>query len=207
MLIVFDLDGTLSNSRGAIVATFQEACLAHGFAEPAEAEIAGRIGLPLARMFRELAPGGDVDGLIETYRAAYLAHDAVHTRLFPGIPELVRDLDGTLALATSKTTAGAEHNLRRLGLRPHFTVVLGHDAVERGKPEPDMLLEVMRRAGRGPGETVMVGDTTFDLEMADAAGVRGLGVAWGSHGAEGLARWPVARDTAELGRLLARSGF
>jgi len=203
MLIVFDLDGTLSDSSAAIVATFQEACSLLGQPEPRPGPIEARIGLPLVRMFRELAPGGDPHALTEAYKAAYIPHDNRLTRVYPGIPELLDQLDATLAIATSKTTLGAERSVTRAGLRHHFDVVLGFDAVANPKPAPDMLLEAMRRTGSSPGRTLMVGDTTFDLEMADAAGVRGVGVAWGSHGREGLDRWPVAEDPSELAGLLA----
>lgn len=202
MLIVFDLDGTLSDSRAAIVNTFLEACTEHGHAAPEGDDVAARIGLPLDRMFRELAPGGDVPALVESYKDAYLAHDLRHTRAFPGVPELIASLEGTLAIATSKTQTGAVRSATHIGVVQHFSVILGVDSVQNPKPAPDMLLEAMRVSGHGPGDTVMVGDTTFDLDMADAAGVRGLGVAWGSHGRAGLSRWPVAEDAEELGAIL-----
>ena len=205
MLIVFDLDGTLSDSAAAIVATFQHACRDHGHAEPNAADIAARIGLPLDRMFRELVPGGDVGVLTPAYKERYLPWDAELTRLFDGVHPLLDGLDGTLAIATSKSTAGAERTVNRLGLQRYFTEVMGHDAVPNPKPAPDMLLELMRRTGVGPDRTLMVGDTTFDLDMADAAGVRGVGVSWGSHGADGLAKWPVARDPAHLRQLLEQA--
>ena len=203
MLIVFDLDGTLSDSEAAIVATFQHACRDHGLPEPRAPDIASRIGLPLDRMFRELTTG-DPAVLTPAFKDRYLPWDAKLTRNFDGIPALVQALAGraTLAIATSKTTKGAERTATRSGLRPHFTEVMGFDCVPNPKPAPDMLLELMRRTGHSPEKTVMVGDTTFDLDMADAAGVRPVGVAWGAHGAEGLARWTVAHTVAGLRDLL-----
>ncbi|MCP4808352.1 MAG: HAD family hydrolase [Proteobacteria bacterium] len=202
-LIVFDLDGTLSDSRAAILATFADACRAHGEHVPTEDAISARIGLPLEEMFSQVVPRGDAAALSATYRSTYIPHDAVHTRLFPGAIDLLVALaDRRLAIATSKSQKGAENSVTRAGIRPHFDVVLGQDSVARPKPHADMLVEVMRRAGVAPDRTVMVGDTTFDLEMADAAGVRGIGVAWGHHGAERLGRWEVAGSMRELGGLL-----
>lgn len=198
-LIVFDLDGTLSDSRAAILATFREACTHNGVAPPSDDAIASRIGLPLARMFGELLPDHDAATLTETFRDRYIPHDQLHTRLFPGTHALLDALSARkLAIATSKSQVGAERSVTRAGLFDRFDVVLGQDSVPRPKPHADMLEEVMRRAGVRREDTVMVGDTTFDLEMADAAGVRGIGVAWGHHGPTRLERWEVVDSMAAL---------
>jgi phosphoglycolate phosphatase len=200
-LIVFDLDGTLVDSRQAIVSTFQDACQTHGHAEPPAGEIAARIGLPLHRMFGELV-GSDVDALVASFRNLYLGHDAVHSRVFAGAHDLLGGLTSPLAIATSKRQKGAEASVGRHGLAPYFTHVLGHDQVARPKPNPDMLWHLLDRANVTPDRAVMVGDTRFDLEMADAAGVRGIGVAWGMHAPERLSDWPVAQSFDELASLL-----
>ena len=203
MLIVFDLDGTLSDSKAAILATFRGACRLHGVEVPPDEAIAGRIGLPLEQMFREVA-AGDAAALAATYRETYIPYDQELTSLFPGAEELLVHLaDRRLAIATSKSQVGAERSVTRAGIFDHFDVVLGQDSVRRPKPHPDMLVEVMRRAGASREGTVMVGDTTFDLEMADAAGVRGIGVAWGHHVASRLARWEVVDSMAGLRSALA----
>ena len=198
MLIVFDLDGTLSDSRRAIVDTFLDACSAMGCEPPEPGQVVSRIGLPLDRMFRELTEG-DAQALSAAYRERYLHHDALTTRLFDGVEGLLQELSHhTLAVATSKSTEGAERTVRRAGIRHHFAHVLGHDSVARPKPHADMLVEVMRRSGHPPDETRMVGDTVFDLQMADAAGVRGIAVSWGAHSPERLGPWPLVHTVPEL---------
>ncbi len=105
------------------------------------------------------------------------------------------------AVATGKSQRGADRVVRQFDLEGRFEVVLGGDSVPGPKPNPDLLHAIM--AGRSTDDLVMVGDTTYDLEMAQAAGVRAVGVAWGHHSVERLAPWArVARSVEELGRLL-----
>lgn len=204
-LVVFDLDGTLSDSREAILRTFEAACLDHGVAAPSDAAVAAMIGLPLDHMFETLAPPPAAP-LVQTYKDRYVEFDRLHTRLFPGVLELLQGLEPRLALATSKLQQGAERSLERAGITQLFDVIMGHCPSRRPKPHPDMLLEVLRQAGVSRDDAVMVGDTTYDLEMADAAGVRAIGVAWGHHEVERLSRWPLARDAEHLRRLILEPG-
>ncbi len=207
-LIIFDFDGTLSDSKTSIVLTFQHACRELGFPEPSSETIAPLIGLPLVEMFpRSLPPVNgqgalsvaQIDALVQAYRGAYIPIDREHTRLFDGVPAMLSMLGAyKLAIATSKTQSGADASLTRSGLFPYFDLVVGHDTVARPKPNPDMIEHVLRELGVAPDKAVMVGDTHFDLEMADAAGVRAVGVSWGMHGAEGLARWEVVHSMAAL---------
>lgn len=207
-LIIFDFDGTLSDSKTSIVLTFQHACRALGYPVPPSETIAPLIGLPLVEMFPGSLPatdsrgalsGGEVDALVQAYRDAYIPIDLEHTRLFDGVEAMLTSLvDRKLAIATSKTQSGANASLTRSGLFPHFDLIVGHDTVARPKPNPDMIEHVLAQLGVAPERAVMVGDTHFDLEMADAAGVRAVGVSWGMHGAEGLSRWEVVDSMAAL---------
>ena len=207
-LIIFDFDGTLSDSKTSIVLTFQHACRALGYPVPEPGIIAPLIGLPLVEMFpRSLPPTssrsalseGQIDALVQAYRDAYIPIDREHTRLFDGVEAMLTSLgQSKLAIATSKTQSGANASLTRSGLFPHFDLIVGHDTVARPKPNPDMIEHVLRELGVAPDKAVMVGDTHFDLEMADAAGVRAVGVSWGMHGAEGLDRWEVMHSMAAL---------
>lgn len=201
-LIIFDFDGTLSDSRHSIVLCFQGACRERGFEAPDEQVIAPLIGLPLVEMFpRSLGELGipEIDALVQSYRDLYVPIDLQHTSLFEGVPELLSGLAGRrMAIATSKSQQGAERSVGRAGLTHHFEMLVGHDSVARPKPNPDMIEFILERTGVAPQDAVMVGDTTFDLEMADNAGVRAVGVSWGMHGAERLARWEVVQDMAGL---------
>ncbi|MFT5584642.1 MAG: phosphoglycolate phosphatase [Cognaticolwellia sp.] len=213
-LIIFDFDGTLSDSKTSIVLTFQQACVELGYPAPTSEIIAPLIGLPLVDMFpRSLPPVNgrsalsveQIDALVQAYRGAYIPIDREHTRLFGGVEDMLSSLGNyKLAIATSKTQSGANASLTRSGLFPHFDLIVGHDTVARPKPNPDMIEHVLRELGVAPDKAVMVGDTHFDLEMADAAGVRAVGVSWGMHGAEGLARWDVVHTMAALQDTLLR---
>lgn len=207
-LIIFDFDGTLSDSKTSIVLTFQHACRELGYPVPEPEVIAPLIGLPLVEMFpRSLSPSQSrsalgeeqIEALVQAYRGAYIPIDRQHTRLFDGVEAMLTSLGQyKLAIATSKTQSGANASLTRSGLFPHFDLIVGHDTVARPKPNPDMIEHVLQELGVAPDKAVMVGDTHFDLEMADAAGVRALGVAWGMHGAEGLERWEVLHSMDAL---------
>ncbi len=181
--------------------TFEAACLDHAVPAPTDQAVADLIGLPLVHMFETLT-GGPVPAMVQTYKDRYVEFDRLHTRLFPGILELLIGLATLKAVATSKMQQGAERSLERAGITAHFDQIIGHDAVPRPKPHPDMLLEVLRRAGVSRDDAVMVGDTTFDMDMADAAGVRGIAVSWGAHGAHRLARWSTAHTVDELRQLI-----
>jgi len=202
-LVVFDFDGTLSDSRTSIIKTFQHACIELGTLVPQPEDIATRIGLPLVQMFEELVPDGPNAALVLGYREAYVAIDRLHTTLFPGVHSLLGHLPGLLAIATSKSQSGAEASVGRSGLTPHFDLIVGHDTVARPKPNPDMLEYICAALDVAPSEAVMVGDTTFDLEMADNAGMRAIGVAWGMHGSARLSRWEVVDSMGALRASLA----
>lgn len=207
-LIIFDFDGTLSDSKTSIVLTFQHACRSLGYPVPEADVIAPLIGLPLVEMFpgslpesneRAALKEGEVDALVQAYRDAYIPIDRQHTKLFDGTEAMLSSLGAyKLAIATSKTQSGANASLRRSGLFPRFDLIVGHDTVARPKPNPDMIEHVLAELNVAPEKAIMVGDTHFDLEMADAAGVRALGVSWGMHGAAGLARWEVVHSMAAL---------
>ena len=202
-LIIFDFDGTLSDSKTSIVLTFQHACQELGYPVPEPETIAPLIGLPLVEMFPRslpmVLPDGQIDALVQAYRDAYIPIDREHTKLFDGVEAMLTSLGHyKLAIATSKTQSGANASLTRSGLFPHFDLIVGHDTVARPKPNPDMIEHVLQELGVAPEKAVMVGDTHFDLEMADAAGVRAVGVAWGMHGAEGLDRWEVLHSMEAL---------
>ena len=204
-LAVFDLDGTLSDSQRAIVSTFQEVAARHDVAL-ASARVVELIGLPLEVMFSRLMPGRDTPALVAAYRGAYLRHDAEHTRLFEGVPGVLDRLQASgwrLAVATSKRQSGAEASVTRLGIRERFSLVTGDVPERRSKPHPDMLQHVLSTLRVEPSQAVMIGDTTFDLQMAQAAGVAAIGVSWGMHGPERLAPYgPVAQTPEALAALV-----
>ena len=190
--VVFDWDGTLADSTAIIARALQQAC--HDIGEPAPTEVDARyvIGLGLADALRHVAPRlpvGRHRELAARYRDHYLA-EALSIPLFKGVREMLGELNGAghlLGVATGKSRAGLDHSLDQQNVRQFFVATR---CADEGfpKPHPGMLLELMSLVGAGPGETLMIGDTTHDLELARNAGVAALAVAYGAHDAEGLAR-------------------
>lgn len=183
---VFDLDGTLMDSREAILGSFREAFRMHGVGPAPDAQVAARIGLPLTRMFAELLPSHPElhPALIEAYSAVYPDQERALGRIFPGALELLAALEEEgwgIAIATSKSGRGLDRVLAETALGPFVRVRGSNDTAERPKPDPSMLTWVLAQARTTAEHAVMVGDTAFDMEMGRRAGVRSIGVTWGSH--------------------------
>ena len=196
MLVVFDLDGTLVDSTQALLEAHETGWASLGLKKPNDAAILDLIGLPLVETMRRLAPEADHEALAEAYSKAYVHTSARYEKLFDGVRELLA-LPFRAAVATGKSQRGADRTVRQNGLADRFDIVLGGNSVPRPKPYPDMLHAIMEASGTR--DLVMVGDTTYDLEMAHAAGVRGIGVSWGHHSVERLSPWaPVVHSMDEL---------
>lgn len=212
-LIVFDVDGTLVDSQHHIHAAITEAFEDAGLPVPTLAEVHGIIGLSLpvalARLRPELSPEA-VARIVAAYKGSFrakrLRDDAP---LYPGardcLDALARRDDLILGVATGKGRRGLDAMLEHHGLTRHFATLQCADD-HPSKPHPGMVLGAMAEAGTSPGATMMVGDTTFDIEMARAAGVPGLGVAWGYHPPEALraaGAAGIAPDFAALAGMIA----
>jgi phosphoglycolate phosphatase len=184
-LVVFDWDGTLIDSAGAIVACMQASCRDLGLPVPDYATASHVIGLGLHDALGMVAPTLAVDDypkMAERYRFHFLARDA-ELPLFPGTREMLAELRAaghTLAIATGKSRMGLARALETAGLQEVFAATRCADQCTP-KPAPDMLLELMDQLDATPERTVMIGDTTHDLRMAANAGVAGVGVHHGAH--------------------------
>lgn len=212
-LIVFDWDGTLMDSAAAIVAAIGLACDDLGVPRPPEARARHVIGLGLGDALRTAVPelGSErYDEMVAAYRRHYLAGDA-DLALFDGVPPLLEFLlerGVTLAVATGKSRAGLDRALANTGTRACFAATRCADECF-SKPHPQMLLELMEELGTSPERTLMIGDTTHDLQMARAAEVAALAVAYGAHPRIELDReGPLATigTTIELATWLAANG-
>ena len=187
-LIVFDCDGTLVDSQRLIVEAARQTLLAHGLEPLSAGEIRTVIGLSLDLALAKLVPDADaptIASLVETYRDTWRALRAQGVRepLFPRAREVLATLDRRghlLGIATGKSRPGLIDVLDHHGLTALFVSLQTADR-HPSKPHPGMLEEAMRETGSEPADTLMVGDTGFDMEMARAAGVRAIGVAWGYH--------------------------
>jgi phosphoglycolate phosphatase len=212
-LIVFDWDGTLMDSAAAIVASLQGACRDLDLPVPDDEQARYIIGLGLHDALAHILPGVDVEqypSVVDRYRHHFLALDA-GTALFPGAADVVADLHGAgyqLAIATGKSRRGLARALGATGLVRYFHASRCADE-GHSKPHPGMLEAVMDQLGTRNDRTLMIGDTTHDLQMARAAGVASLGVAYGAHRQDALlACGPLAclASVAEIRDWLAVHG-
>jgi phosphoglycolate phosphatase len=197
-LVIFDCDGTLVDSQHMICAAMQQAYEANNLSVPAREHLLAIVGLSLPDAFRRLAAAtnGDiehpVDALVTCYKNAFaeLRSSIDHLEpLYPGAREAIDRLAGRpdtlLGIATGKSQRGVRAVLGRHGLAERFATIQTSDDAP-SKPHPGMVLAAMREAGTAPQDTVVVGDTVFDLEMARAAGAHAIGVAWGYHSVSAL---------------------
>jgi phosphoglycolate phosphatase len=195
-----------------ICAAMQRAYNAHDIVCPPRERVLSIVGLSLREAFDNLGEGAahfPIDGMIERYKEAFfeLRHSPEHQEpLYPGARDTVLGLaardDCLLGIATGKSQRGVRAILGHHGLLNHFiTIKTADDAPS--KPHPGMILEAMREAGAEPHDTIMIGDTSYDMEMARAAGVHAIGVNWGYHPHDRLEQSGAAEivsDFAELGR-------
>jgi len=195
-LVIFDCDGTLVDSQHHIVAAMDEAFAAERLAPPPRAAVVSVVGLSLGTAVARLLPpdsGADmVLRLAEAYKAAFAARRQRpdHSEpLFPGVAEAIKALserdDVLLGIATGKSRRGMAAVLEREGFSRLFATVQTADT-HPSKPDPSMIMAAMAETGAAPQHTIMIGDTTYDIEMALGAGVAAVGVAWGYHPAAAL---------------------
>ena len=192
-LIVFDCDGTLVDSQQLIVEAARQTLLAHDLEPLEETAVRAVIGLSLELALAQLVPAADertLLSLVATYRATWrlLRTQGVLEPLFPRAREVLGTLDRRghlLGVATGKSRPGLLEVLDHHGLTALFVSFQTADR-HPSKPHLSMLQEAMRETGTSAAETLMVGDTTFDMAMARAAGARAIGVAWGYHAPEQL---------------------
>ena len=194
-LVVFDMDGTLIDTQGLIAEQMGVAFTSLGLPAPTPEQSRRVIGLSLPVAIGRLAASEDgalIERLVESYRTSYrsIVEDVGDREpLFPGTRAMLDRLhadDGTLlGIATGKGLNGVNRILGNHGLDRHFVTLQTPDH-NPSKPHPGMLLRAMSETGAAPKETIMVGDTTFDIELAKAAGVTAIGVSWGYHDTDEL---------------------
>jgi phosphoglycolate phosphatase len=212
-LAVFDCDGTLVDGQGSICTAMDRAFAACGLPLPDRTQVRRYVGLSLPIAMHHLLPDADEHlhrDLTEQYKTAYRAARAageLAEPLYPGIAELIETLHGVgwlLGVATGKSDRGLSHVLASHGLTRFFTTLQTADR-HPSKPHPAMLEAALAEALAGPLDSVMIGDTAYDMTMARAAGVRAIGVDWGYHPPEELraaGAEAVASSAAQLGELL-----
>ena len=189
-LALFDCDGTLVDSAANICRAVERAFDGHRLAPPDHAAIRAIVGLSLVEAMAQLHPAGEAAhhaALAESYKAAFRAMrdtpDFAHEPLYDGIAETIVALDDAgwmLGVATGKSDRGLTLVLDQHGIRHRFVTLQTADR-HPSKPHPAMALAAIAEAGATPATTVMIGDTSFDMAMALAAGAHAVGVGWGYH--------------------------
>ena len=205
-LVVFDWDGTLIDSEARIVASMEASIAAVGLEPLPRSALRNVIGLGLREALVMLYPDQDEQQLmqlIEAYRRQFVELNPIPQAPFPGAREVLewlRERGLTLAVATGKARRGLDRSFDETGFGEFFAA--SRCADESGsKPHPRMLHELMVALDIAPEQTLMIGDTEYDLEMAQRAGVHALAVTCGMHAPERLQRWPtvaVLDDVAGL---------
>jgi len=193
-LIVFDVDGTLVDSQQAICAAMSAAFAAQGLAPPDPADVRKQVGLSVEETMARLLPGSERD--LQRRLAGSFRQAAVALRqgpdysepLYPGVRDLLTNLSHPaifFGIATGKARRGLDYTLAHHGITGLFHTLQTAD-INPGKPDPAMLLNAMAAVGAGVDETVFVGDTSFDMNMALSARVASVGAAWGYHATQDL---------------------
>lgn len=195
-LVLFDVDGTLVDSQGSIVSAMTASFEALNLPVPDRAATLSIVGLSLPQAMARLAPelSGEVQAqLVEGYKHAYHAHrleqGVASAPLYPGARDVIETLHAMpeilLGVATGKSKRGLDALLEGHDLTRFFVTqqVADHHP---SKPHPSMIETALRETGIAPGLAAMIGDTSYDMEMAKAAGVPAIGVSWGYHDTSAL---------------------
>ncbi|MFN3614374.1 MAG: HAD-IA family hydrolase [Rubrimonas sp.] len=218
-LVIFDMDGTLLDSAALICAAMAEAFAASGREPPTPERTRQIVGLSLPIAIATLDPaltGEALAEVVENYKKSFIAlrssgQEIGRALLFPGAREALGRFDARGALmgvATGKARRGLEHILDGHALRPYFVTTQTADDAP-SKPHPGMIFNALRATGVDAPRAAMVGDTTFDIQMARAAGIAAVGVAWGCHDPDALraaGASAIIEDFQELDATLERLG-
>lgn len=217
-LVIFDVDGTLIDSQEFIVAAMAQAFAESGRPVPPRAEILAITGLSLPQALSRLAPdlhGAHLNAAVASYRQTFIRLRAerggeASSPLYPGARAAIEALHARpevlLGVATGKARRGLDHAFASHDLDRYFITRQTADQ-HPSKPHPAMIEAALAQTGVAPEHAVMVGDTTYDIDMARAAGVAAIGVGWGYHPATALAAAgavQVIDDFAALGPAVDR---
>ena len=188
--IILDFDGTMADTRDIILKTMRQTIDRMGFAQPDEKQCIATIGLPLKESFMKIlgvnaAEGERCTGIYRELFDINNRPDAVP--LFDGVAETISQLHAkglTVTIASSRGHKSLAGFVERFQLADYIKIVLGADDVAKAKPDPEPVLETLRRVGVSANETLVVGDTPFDIVMGLRAGTRTCGVTYGNEGDE-----------------------
>lgn len=199
-LVIFDVDGTLLDSQEHILGAMAMAFAGIGQPCPPRVAVLGIVGLSLPEAMAQLAPDLDGAALVAGYKAAFGSLRAEHLSvLYPGARAALERLTARgirLGIATGKSRRGLDHVLAAHRLAEFFVTTQVADD-HPSKPHPAMLRAALAATGADPARAVMIGDTSFDMDMGRAAGIATLGVSWGYHPRAALAQADAVIDSFE----------
>ena len=209
-LVIFDLDGTLLDTIDDLKEAVNHAMSLRGFPTFTRDQVMAMVGHGARNLMRKALPVGHkeddmVDAAYNDFRAYYITHIDVHTKPFPGIQDLLTQLhqEGVLlAVASNKFQEGTEHLIKEFFPEILFVAVLGGRPDFPLKPDPEIVNEVLRKAGIEKEDAVMVGDSDTDMETAANGGIRGIAVGWGYRDMRGIEGITVVETVEELQKLL-----
>ena len=182
-LVIFDLDGTLTDSAHGIVSSFRHALNEVGAPIPDDADLAGRVvGPPMHQTLRAMGLGERAEAAIAAYRADYTTRGWILNEVFDEIPELLADLRAAgvrLAIATSKAEPTAQRILEHFGLDGHFEVIAGASLDGVRSSKADVIAHALSQLHPSPAHALMVGDRSHDVHGASHHGIDTVVVDWG----------------------------
>ncbi len=207
--VIFDWDGTLSDSKAKIVSCLRSTLSALEVPAGDDDALASVIGLSLDDVGRALIPAADdriVEAFTAQYREQWFASGLPSSDLFPGVRETLAALQARglpLAVATGKNRAGLDRELDAHALDEFFVATRTADET-RSKPDPQMLCELLDEVGVAADKAVLIGDSHWDLKMANAAGVRSIAVSYGAQPIERLLQYAPWSQVDAITELLER---
>ena len=209
-LAIFDLDGTLLDTIDDLKEAVNHAMSLRGFPTFTRDEVMAMVGHGARNLMRKALPVGYkdddmVDAAYNDFKAYYITHIDVHTKPFPGIHDLLTQLYQKgimLAVASNKFQEGTEHLIKEFFPKIPFVAVLGGRPDFPLKPDPEIVNEVLRKAGLEKEDAVMVGDSDTDIETAANGGIMGIAVNWGYRDMSSIEHLKVANSVEELHQIL-----
>lgn len=205
-LMIFDLDGTLLDTIDDLKEAVNHAMGLRGFPTFSRDEVMAMVGHGARNLMRQALPIGHkdddmVDAAYNDFKAYYITHIDIHTKPFAGIQDLLAKLHQAgvmLALASNKFQEGTEHLIKEFFPEIPFVAVLGGRPDFPLKPDPEIVGEVLRKAGVKKKDAVMVGDSDTDMETAANGGIEGIAVSWGYRNMRDVPGLTVVNSTEEL---------
>lgn len=186
--IIFDFDGTLGDTKACVVKATQSAFDKCGYEKPESEVIEHYMGIPIEvffpKMISKTLSEDELGELLHVFRQEMKTYEVDEIRLFDGVKQMLRELNRQRIrcfVLSSKKTESLIRNTDNLNITTYFKDIIGSDRVTAYKPDPAGILAILDMENLSPKEVIMVGDATYDIIMANTAGVESVAVLWGSH--------------------------